>query len=354
MPEHSLELAEIETVYRPDPPPLIDASRITPLMITEYALWFLNTSNFYVQHPLLLPRDIEEGRGYLRVKAPINASHIRGHLIGGHTIGCYCIAPETQRVKWFAIDGDHSEVQLKMIEHEMREDGLFPAYEHSRRCGHLWVLCSDAVPAKMARVYLYQLLSRLNIPIVGFRQEREGMEIFPKQERLETEQVGSGLRGPLGVHRKAMKRYWFRDAEPEIEAQFAYLRMIPRCSYEQLEELTADMEMPEDLAATEQPANSERIEYSGREFNIGPYLDQRRFSRLVSLANLRSRSGRDASMTFACPACRACGHDRPGDNMNVTITADRSVPLFYCFAARQCSFHEIKAACEGAGAIARR
>ncbi len=76
-----------------------------------------------------------------------------------------------------------AEVDLKAIEEEMKLDGLFPAYEHSRRGGHLWLICDEPLPAKAGRIYLYNILDRLGYDIRGVRGNAEGVEVFPKQEK---------------------------------------------------------------------------------------------------------------------------------------------------------------------------
>ena len=312
------------------PVPLIEPSRITPLMIDEYALWFVNSPNFYIQNSYLLPADFEKGMAWARVRSPITPLHIQRHLEGHHTIGCYTVDPSNQCVKWFGVDGDYpgSEVHLQMIAEAMKQDGLSPALEESRRGGHVWVLCEDPVPAKTARVYLYQTLDLMGLAIKGVRGTKDGLEIFPKQDLLEPGQVGNGLRGPLGVHRKVMKRCWFIDAEPNLEAQFAYIRRLPRCSWEQIEELTLGMAMPEDLIEEEREPRTFQSSCEG--FDITPFIDMKVFAR-----------GRK-SAHFACPSCRAAGRDTGKNNLHVTMEPGPRY-IFWCFAG--CSFKEIITAC---------
>ena len=312
------------------PIPLIESSRITPLMIDEYALWFVNSPNFYIQNSYLLPADFDKGMAWARVKAPISALHIQRHLEGHHTIGCYTVNPENQCVKWFGVDGDYpgSEIHLQMIAEAMKADGLSPALEESRRGGHLWVLSSEPIPAKTARIYLYQTLDLLGLAIKGVRGIKDGLEIFPKQETLEPGQVGNGLRGPFGIHRKVMRRCWFLDADPNLEAQFHYIRHLPRCSWDQIEELTLGMAMPEDLIEEEREPGT--YQNSGEGFDITPFIDMKVFAR-----------GR-RSAHFACPSCRAAGRDNGKDNLHVTMEPGPRY-VFWCFAG--CSFKEIITAC---------
>ena len=130
---------------------LLDAARITPLMVAEYMLWFVNSADFCLQNSFLLPADLDSPH-YLRVKVPLSPIHIQRHLDGHNTIGIYALDPDSSCGKWFALDGDYSgaEKHLEVIAREMKEDGLFPALEQSRRGGHLWVLCGDPIPARSA------------------------------------------------------------------------------------------------------------------------------------------------------------------------------------------------------------
>lgn len=311
---------------------LIEEERITPLMVDEYRLWFINSPSFYIQNPYLVPAD-EKAKGYGRVDVPITRDHVRRHLIGHHTIGCYTLNPEST-CKWFALDGDYTgaENHLDTLAEKMRDDGLFPVREDSRRGGHLWIFCDQQVPARLARIYLYTLLDENEIAIHGVRGNKDtGIEIFPKQESLEPGQVGNGLRGPLGIHRKKGKRYWFFDAEPNIEDQFRYLRSVQRCSLEQLELLTEGLDMPEDLKEPEwaPPDESKKNRFGG--FEITLYVDQPR---------RKPREG--GKFVTQCPSCAEVGGDRSRNNLSITPRPEQT-SLYNCF--KGCTSADIVAAC---------
>ena len=126
---------------------------IVPIWISEFWLWLVNRRDFYLQNAYATPADYEEkgSAPYTRVlHALLNEEQIIRHLCGLHTIGLYAIEPEGNTCKWFCLDadGDGSENDLKAIEEGMKADGLLPAYEHSRRGGHLWILCDEPLPAK--------------------------------------------------------------------------------------------------------------------------------------------------------------------------------------------------------------
>jgi hypothetical protein len=193
------------------------------------------------------------------------------------------------------------------------------------------------VPARVGRIYLYNLLDRLCIPIRGARKNSEGIEIFPKQETLDPEKFGNGLRAPLGIHRKVKRRYWFQDADPNIEAQFKYLRALPRATREEMEALTEGMDMPDDLIS--KPFVPPL--YTG---SISPFeqFDIREFT--------PPPRGSKTNYMTRCPSCAKAGRDKRGDNLHVSPSKDPKksmfgIPDFYCHGAMKCTFSDIVSAC---------
>ena len=77
------------------------------------------------------------------------------------------------------------------------------------------------------------------------RRLKDGIEVFPRQDRLEEGEYGNALRAPLGVHRKTNLRYWFRAAAPRPEAQLAYLNGLPKLTEDRLKALIHGMSFPE-------------------------------------------------------------------------------------------------------------
>lgn len=325
-----LDATIIGEVSPPPPVPpqlLLDPNQISGLMVSEYNLWFINGPDFYLQNAYLLPADKDYG-SYGRVAAPLSPAHIRRHLIGQHTISLPTLNRVTNCGSWFALDADYdgSDKHLDLIAEAMRDDGLFPAREESRRGGHLWILSSDPIPARQSRIYLYNLMDRLGYKIRGVRGNKDGIEIFPKQDKLDENKIGSALRGPLGIHRKVMQRFWFTDAEPNLRAQFAYLRSLPRCTRAQMDDLTLGVDMPADLLPQPKPVRS--TPFPREDFNILDYV-----------SGPRKSGARDYFVQ--CPSCAAGGGDNDGDNLHITDKGDRWV--FHCFVG--CSFTDIKQAC---------
>ena len=121
----------------------------------------------------------KEGR---RLSRETVVQHLNGHI----TIGIYAINPETQRSKWVAIDADYGNAleDLLKLQWELLRDGVEAALEKSRRGGHLWIFAEQPLLARDCRVYIYNLATRLRVPVKGGAGLAEGIEVFPRQDRL--------------------------------------------------------------------------------------------------------------------------------------------------------------------------
>jgi hypothetical protein len=131
-------------------------------------------------------------------------------------IALYAINPSTQRCKWVAIDADYKDAleDLLKLNYYLGRDGVSAALEKSRRGGHLWVFFDSPRPARCCRIYVFELAIRLGVPIKG-NGLPEGIEIFPKHDELKSGEFENAIRGPLGIHRRANRRYWFYGADYE-------------------------------------------------------------------------------------------------------------------------------------------
>jgi hypothetical protein len=249
------------------------------------------------------------------------------HLNGDITISLYAINPETQRSKWVAIDADFdgSLESLFQLQWELKQDGVEAALEQSRRGGHLWIFGAEPLLASECRIYVYNLALRLGIPVKGGGL-KEGIEVFPRQDRLEDGELGNAIRAPIGVHRKTNRRYWFYEAEPTPEAQLAYLDGLKKLTESELRTFIEGMSLPEAyrpvIAAPYIPTVSS-TQYP--EFRILDYVRTTR---------------KDSRNWWAkCPSCAGVGRDRSGDNLAIQIKN----PRFYkCWAG--CTKEEIRAA----------
>jgi hypothetical protein len=151
---------------------------------------------------------------------------------------------------------------------------------------------------------------RLGIPI-KYGKQREGIEIFPKQDTLNPGRYGNAIRGPLGIHRGTGQRFWFAGAEESIEGQMRHLNSIPKVTREQLARLIAGKALPLQLA---RPKRAWRP--SAPEFCILNHINRPLY--IVGHNNVTQ-----------CPSCAEDGHDRSGDNLAISIEDPRK---YICWA----------------------
>jgi hypothetical protein len=251
---------------------------------------------------------------------------IRDHLAGRRTIGLYSLNPKSQRSKWVAIDADYDNAleDLLKLQWELRQDGVESALERSRRGGHLWIFTAEPLLAKQCRIYIYNLALRLRVPLKGAAGLAEGIEVFPRQDQLEPHEFGNAIRGPLGIHRGAGKRFWFYGADYRIGDQLRYLERLKKISEADMQTFTRGMVMPEEFRPRP------RIE-------LPPYDPNRREFRILDFVGPVKKRARN--YWTRCPSCAEHGRDRSGDNLAISIRDPR---LYRCWAG--CSKEMIRAA----------
>ena len=76
---------------------------------------------------------------------------------------------------------------------------------------------------------------------------RDGIELFPRQDKLAPGKFGNALRGALGVHRANNHRYWFYDAGSNIISQLNYLKNLKKLTEAELTRLSLGMTIPDEL-----------------------------------------------------------------------------------------------------------
>jgi len=121
------------------------------------------------------------------------------HLKGRITCGWYCLN-KANEIKWACVDADNEDGQKLLQRVSQRLKGLeIPSYIEESREGrrHLWIFL-EPLAAKPVRKVLRRVVE-------------EGMEVFPKQNRISLKGYGSLVRGPLVIHLKTGKRYGFLD-----------------------------------------------------------------------------------------------------------------------------------------------
>jgi hypothetical protein len=291
----------------------------------RYCALFVNRLAFTMQS--LKPA--ENGKHYYyrpRKDRRLSLQTLTDHLNGKLTIGLYALNPKTQRSKWVAIDADYqnSLEDLLKLQWQLHEDGVESALERSRRGGHLWMFMAQPLLARDCRVYIYNLAGRLKVPLKGAAGLAEGIEVFPRQDKLENGEFGNAIRGPLGMHRSAGKRFWFYGADYNVDDQLRYLEGLKKISEAEMQSLIKDLKMPEEFRP--QPKVSlPAFDPNRREFRILDYIHPaKRHSR-----NYWAR----------CPSCAEQGRDHTGDNLAISVSDPRK---YKCWAG--CSKEMIRAA----------
>ena len=246
----------------------------------------------------------------------LTAATIRRHLEGELTIGFYAINPATQRSKWVAIDADYAGAMedLLKLQYSLQQDKVEAALEMSKRGGHLWIFMERPALARECRIYIYNLALKLGMRIKGLGLA-EGIEIFPKHDELREGEFGNAIRGPLGIHRGANRRYWFYGADYDLERQIAYLNRLRKVSEEQLRTFIAGKTMPPEFERKQPTPDQPFVRSSAHEFRILDHVSKVR------------KVGRN--YVTQCPSCADAGQDRSGDNLAISIDDPRK---YICWA----------------------
>jgi len=308
--------------------------RATPVLVKDYVELFVNRRAHTLQSARPHP---ESGRHYYyRPKergsgAAIHLTEktVSDHLEGKITIGLYAVNPSSQRCKWVAIDADYTNAMedLVKLQYYLTQDRVDSALEMSSRGGHLWVFLAVPLLARKCRIYIHDLAGRLGVPVKGSGLA-EGIEVFPKHDAIAKGAFGNAIRGPLGIHRGANRRFWFYGADYTLEAQMKFLKRLRRVTEEELDRFTAGKELPADIAKSQgelKPIRELRTGASRKAFCILDHVDK---TRIVGKNHVAR-----------CPSCAQTGHDRSGDNLAILVSDQR---FYQCWAG--CTKEMIRAA----------
>jgi hypothetical protein len=308
------------------------AIKASPQVIKDYLRLFVNRRAFTMQSMRPHP---ESGRHYYfqpkdkGTGAPLMLTEdtIRQHLEGDITVGLYAINPSSQRCKWVAIDADYKRAMedLLKLQYYLTQDKVEPALEMSKRGGHLWIFMAAPLLARECRIYIYNLALKLGVPVKGSGLA-DGIEVFPKHDAVGAGEFGNAIRGPLGIHRGATRRFWFYGADYTLEAQISYLSRLRKMTEEELRSSIAGKQMP---AAPCTPTADSTPMY--------PRKSLRSEFRILEHVGKVRKVGRN--YVTRCPACAEAGHDRGGDNLAILITDHR---FYKCWAG--CTKEMIRAA----------
>jgi len=225
-------------------------SAIPPQVVQDYWRLFVNRRAYTLQsirphpetgrHYYFRPNDKRTGSAL-----ELNEHIIRRHLEGEITIGLYAINSENQCCKWVAIDADYKNAMqdLLKLQYRLGQDGIQPALEMSRRGGHLWIFLEQPLLAKHCRIYIHDVALRLAVPVKESGL-KEGIEVFPKHDMIEPGGFGNAIRGPLGIHCEASRRFCFYGADYTVEAQMAYLNGLRKFTEHELQAFIVGKEAP--------------------------------------------------------------------------------------------------------------
>jgi len=296
---------------------------VTPAMIADYMRLFVNRGAYTLQSKRPHP---ETGRHYYFRPKPrlsgkelrVTPETIRQHLAGDLTIGLYAINPASQRSKWVAIDADYPNAMedLLKLQYTLQQDEVAAALEMSRRGGHLWVFMETPALASECRIYIYNLALRLGVRIKGIGLA-EGIEIFPKHDELRKGEFGNAIRGPLGIHRGANRRYWFYGADYTLARQLTYLDRIEKLKESKLRRFVTGLTMPMEFQRKAPSSDS-----------VGRFAQHREHEfRILDHVTKTRKVGRN--FVTRCPSCAEADQDRAGDNLAISVDDPRK---YICWA----------------------
>jgi hypothetical protein len=296
--------------------------KASPQIVGDYLRLFVNRRAYTMQSMRPHP---ESGRYYYfrpgnkqnGTPPALTKETIRRHLEGEITIGLYAISPYTQRCKWVAIDADYKNAleDLLKLQYHLSLDKVEAALEMSKREGHLWIFLATPLLAKECRIYIHDLAARLGLPVKGWGLA-DGIEVFPRHNAIGDGRFGNAIRGPLGIHRAADRRFWFYGADHTLQAQMAYLNGLRKLTEDELQGFIAGKEVLQD----------EPRRQSDLQVRTGRRVLRSEFHILEHVGKVR-KVGRN--YVGRCPSCAESGHDRAADNLAILIEDSR---FYRCWA----------------------
>jgi len=167
----------------------------------------------------------------------------------------------------------------------------------------------------------------LGVPVKGAGLV-DGIEVFPKHDELDPGSFGNAIRGPLGIHRGASRRFWFYGADYTLAAQMEYLKRLRKVKDEEMRQFVAGKELPPGVARRQQEA-APAVPYERR--------SRRPEFRILDHVGKVRRAGRN--YVARCPSCAASGGDQAGDNLAIFVANPR---YYQCWAG--CTKEMIRAA----------
>jgi hypothetical protein len=165
--------------------------------------------------------------GYVPVKEPVSFNTMKDHLLGNQTIGIYQLDMNNE-VKFMAFDIDvlkYAQKQFsenkkfrEFIIKSMNEISnhikallnpyqIYVNFEWSGSKGyHGWILLKEKMNARIAWLFVNKVVKQITIEGVPI-----AIEVFPKQGKINSDQLGNLIKVPLGIHLKTGEKCWFLD-----------------------------------------------------------------------------------------------------------------------------------------------
>jgi group II intron reverse transcriptase/maturase len=214
MPDHDFEEgfdeAELDDypwfeetiISEPNNPPLVmQGGTLSDDDWNIYFKLFVGRKDIFAKH-----WQNEEGRcGYVPVRREITRSDVEAHLSGREIFGTYLLELDgCTKSLVFDVDGPTTDEAGRQKAHQLAmqmllaldEQGIKPLlFDSGGKGRHLWLCFAEPAPAKTVRKWAQSFLD-------GFRPFPDGVmvEVFPKQDLISDNALGSMLRLPLGIH----------------------------------------------------------------------------------------------------------------------------------------------------------
>ncbi len=163
---------------------------VTVELVEAYASLFVYCWDYYA---------VQQGDGSYRPSyQPLSLARLADHLLGRYTLGTY-VVDGLGFCSFVVFDADSVDGldRLVRLSGELAAQGISSSVEASRRGGHLWVFLERPTQAQIVRRWLLPYALSY------------GVELYPKQDTLAPDGVGSLVRLPLGVHRQSGGWYPF-------------------------------------------------------------------------------------------------------------------------------------------------
>lgn len=178
-------------------------------------------------------------QGYVPVRHQLRPADLEDHLRGLKTYGIYLLQKDG-RIRTAALDADLnksfrggqlSQNQKRLVRREAAylvsrvttlciEANCPPLVEYSGVKGyHFWFFFPTATDPAPVRRALGKLVEQVSSDLSAF-----SLEVFPKQDHLDSKGLGNLIKLPLGVHRLSGKRSYFPGCrDRSLEAQLDFL-----------------------------------------------------------------------------------------------------------------------------------